>query len=138
MPWMTALPCSNVASLFVNWTNDPTLVISIDLIMVRPHSARRRPYVWKVRRVVFNQHNIEFSCRPESARYATVRWTAFTVDRPHPGGQLQRFVMTTIRVMAWPIRAKLTAHGEKRLLAKASRYHSASCVATSINAHQPN
>ena len=46
--------------------------------------------------------------------------------------------MTTIRVMAWPIRAKLTAHGEKRLLAKASRYHSASCVATSINAHQPN
>jgi hypothetical protein len=46
--------------------------------------------------------------------------------------------MTTIRVMAWPVRAKLTAHGEKRLLAKASRYHTASCVATSTNAHQPN
>jgi len=40
--------------------------------------------------------------------------------------------------MAWPVRAKLTAHGEKRLLAKASRYHTASCVATSTNAHQPN
>ena len=53
-------------------------------------------------------------------------------------GQLQRFVMTTIRVMAWPVPAKLTAHGEKRLLAKASRYHTASCVATSTNANQPN
>ena len=28
-------------------------------------------------------------------------------------GQLQRFVMTTIRVMAWPVRAKLTAHATK-------------------------
>ena len=53
-------------------------------------------------------------------------------------GQLQRFVMTTIRVMAWPVRAKLTAHGEERLLAKASLYQNASCVATSTNTLQPN
>src|SRR5208337_3734320 len=38
-------------------------------------------------------HNIEFSCRPESDRYAPVRQTAFFLSRPHPGGQLQRFVM---------------------------------------------
>src|SRR5208337_2594650 len=35
--------------------------------------------------------NIEFSCRPESGRYAAVRWTAFSLNRLHPGGQLQRF-----------------------------------------------
>jgi len=38
-------------------------------------------------------HNIEFSCRPESYSYAPVRRTAFTLNRQHPGGQLQRFVM---------------------------------------------
>src|SRR5208283_1464937 len=37
--------------------------------------------------------NIEFSCRPESDRYAPVRRTAFALNRPHPGGQLQRFVI---------------------------------------------
>ena len=36
--------------------------------------------------------NIEFSCRPESDRYAPVRRTAFSINRLHPGGQLQRFV----------------------------------------------
>ena len=37
-------------------------------------------------------HNIEFSCRPESFRYAPVLRTAFFLNRPHLGGQLQRFV----------------------------------------------
>ena len=36
--------------------------------------------------------NIEFSCRPESDRYAPVGRTAFPSTKLHLGGQLQRFV----------------------------------------------
>jgi hypothetical protein len=36
--------------------------------------------------------NIEFSCRPDLVDYLPVRRTAFFLSRPHPGGQLQRFV----------------------------------------------
>ena len=43
--------------------------------------------------------NIEFSCRPESADHATVRRTAFLLNRLHPGGQLQRFVMAAFRLI---------------------------------------
>jgi hypothetical protein len=78
----------------------------------------------------FCDHNIEFSCRPDRNNALAVLRNLGVVSKQPSGGQLQRFVMTTIRVMAWPVRAKLTAHGEKRLLAKASRYHTASCVAT--------
>ncbi len=41
-------------------------------------------------------HNMEFSCRPESADHAAVRRTKFRLARLHPGGQLQRFVI-------WPL-----------------------------------
>ena len=83
-------------------------------------------------------HNIEFSCPAASTqRFMELPDCTCRSGRP-PRGQLQRFVMTTIRVMAWPVRAKLTAHGEKRLLAKAFLYQTASCVATSTNAYQPN
>ena len=82
--------------------------------------------------------NIEFSCPAASTQNCMeLPGCVHRSRRPHRG-QLQRFVMTTIRVMAWPVRAKLTAHAEKRLLAKASRYHTASCVATSTIANQPN
>ena len=39
-----------------------------------------------------DEHNIEFSCRPESDRYAPVRPTTFLLNGLHPGGQLQRSV----------------------------------------------
>src|SRR5208283_6216531 len=35
--------------------------------------------------------NIEFSCRPESKDRAPVHLTALRLNKPHPGGQLQRF-----------------------------------------------
>src|SRR5208337_5371522 len=35
--------------------------------------------------------NIEFSCRPDSDRYALFPQTASSLNKPHPGGQLQRF-----------------------------------------------
>jgi hypothetical protein len=38
------------------------------------------------------EHNIEFSCRSESDRYAPVQRTAFYLNRRHSGGQLQRLV----------------------------------------------
>jgi hypothetical protein len=38
-------------------------------------------------------HNIEFSCRPESGCPAPVQQIEFVLNRLHPGGQLQRFVM---------------------------------------------
>ena len=39
-----------------------------------------------------NLPNIEFSCRPESDRYAPVRRTALFLNMPRTGGQLQRSV----------------------------------------------
>ena len=83
-------------------------------------------------------HNIEFSCPAASTRHFIDLSGCIHRSNQHLRGQLQRFVMTTIRVMAWPVRAKLSAHGEKRLLAKAFLYQTASCVAPSTNAHQPN
>src|SRR5208337_1224992 len=74
--------------------------------------------------------NIEFSCRPESTRYATVRLTAFVLNRLHPGGQLQRFVMNTIRVMAWLERANLTAHATRATHSESPRCQTASCGAS--------
>jgi len=82
-------------------------------------------------------HNIEFSCAAASAK-TTASMDQSSIDRHNLRRQLQRFVMTTIRVMAWPVRVKRTAHGEKRLLAKAFLYQTASCVATSTNTLQPN
>jgi hypothetical protein len=40
--------------------------------------------------------NIEFSCRAESADHATALRTKFLVNRLRLGGQLQRFVMSTL------------------------------------------
>ena len=55
---------------------------------------------------LLRRQNIEFSCRPESDRYAPVRRTASLLNAPHPGGPLQRFVMTIPR----PICAKASAN----------------------------
>src|SRR5208337_3019533 len=54
-----------------------------------PFRPSRRPFANE------KPSNIEFSCRPESNRYAPVRQTALTLNRLHPGGQLQRFVIHT-------------------------------------------
>ena len=43
-------------------------------------------------RLAFGRCNIEFSCRPDSNRYAPVRPAACPLNTLHPGGQLQRFV----------------------------------------------
>jgi hypothetical protein len=45
--------------------------------------------------MALGQDNIEFSCRPESDRYAPVRRTALSFNKLNPGGQLQRFVIHT-------------------------------------------
>src|SRR5271157_5858584 len=42
--------------------------------------------------LIFGGSNIEFSCRPESYRYAPVPRNAFLLSTPRSGGQLQRFV----------------------------------------------
>jgi len=39
------------------------------------------------------RHNIEFTCRPESVDQAAVQRTALLLNRLHPGGQVQRFVI---------------------------------------------
>jgi hypothetical protein len=66
-------------------------------------------------RQLLGRHNIEFS-RPESANNAAIRRTAFRLNRLHPGGQLQRQAMITIRVVAWRERAHFSAHASGRLL----------------------
>ena len=86
--------------------------------------------VFNVSAAWFLRYNIEFSCRPESTRYATVRLTAFVLNRLHPSGQLQRFVMNTIRVMAWLERANLTAHATRATHSESPRCQTASRCAS--------
>ena len=50
------------------------------------------------------EHNIEFSCRPKSDRYAPVLRTASPRHRPNPDGQLQRFVISTLNRRLQPER----------------------------------
>ena len=75
--------------------------------------------------------NIEFSCRPESDDHTTLRRIAFCLNKLHPGGQLQRFVMTTIRVMACTERASLKALATKATGSFTFRFSTAS-LATAL------
>ena len=67
----------------------------------RPASSRGRTH-HPSRQPAPCPHNIEFSCRPESADRAAVRRTAFFLNRRNPGGQLQRFVMLALFLRYFP------------------------------------
>jgi hypothetical protein len=68
---------------------------------------------WKT----FCSHNIEFSCAAASAK-TTASMDRRSICRHNLRRQLQRFVMNTIRVMACPVRAKLTAPAIKATTGK--------------------
>jgi len=53
------------------------------------------------------EQNIEFSCRPESTDHAPVQRAASFLAGLHPGGQLQRFVISTIDDLIMPVKENL-------------------------------
>ena len=84
------------------------------------------------------EYNIEFSC-PAASTYRFLELLGcihrFT---QHLRGQLQRQVMTTICVMAWHQRSKLSAHAtEQTPLQKSFSTKSASCPAAFLRMRVP-
>jgi hypothetical protein len=58
--------------------------------------------------------------------------------RHHVGPQLQQFAMTTIRVMAWPVRTEHTAHATRATLGKSLSVSDCEPLSVSANTHHPS
>jgi hypothetical protein len=82
------------------WAAILYFVIHEFLFLAGPFSKQHPP----------DQHNMEFSCRPESNQRELINATDDSGYARIHGGQLQRFVMITIRVMAWRKRTYFIAH----------------------------
>src|SRR5271157_3062257 len=72
----------------------------------------RRPF-WNWVLTSIEDSNIEFSCPAASTKHYLASRGCIHRSKQHIRGQLQRLVMNTIRVMARPERAHLTAHATK-------------------------
>src|SRR5271157_3693851 len=72
----------------------------------------RRPF-WNWVLTSIEDSNIEFSCPAASTKHYLASRGCIHRSKQHIRGQLQRLVMNTIRVMARPERAHLTARATK-------------------------
>jgi hypothetical protein len=99
-----------------------------------PFLRSKAPYFW----TGYCDHNIEFSCRPGSDRYAPVRRAAFFRSRPRPGGQLQRFVIHTptanIAIGQVTLISLITRSGRQPCTLMVRCYPSASTMALGFSA----